>query len=183
MAYKNLIATMQALTEGPCDIPTLMSKVGICRSRMYVISRNFQRLGLIRMHSYRYEGKQRWTIFELSDGTPDMQIRSKLNAQSIGFANLWKALAHPCTTNDLVEIVGYGPRQTQTIIAKMRKAKLIHICSWDVAGDSPVAEYQRGDKEDVKKPKAMKREEINRRWREARKAMNLHNIINGLAAA
>lgn len=182
MAYNNLISVLKTLNNGPADVPTLIAQAGISRSRMYTITRNFQRLGLIKRHSYRYEGRQRWNIFELSDGTPDMRVKCKLNAQSIGFANLWKALAHPCTTNDLVEIVGYGPRQTQTIIAKMRKAKLIHVCYWDVAGDSPVAEYQRGNKEDVKRPKAMKRKEINRRWREARKAMNLHNTINGLAA-
>lgn len=182
MAYNNLISVLKTLSNAPADVPTLIAQAGISRSRMYTITRNFQRLGLIKLHSYRYDGRQRWSIFELSDGTPDMRIKCRLQMHSIGLANMWKALEYPCTVRELMETVGYGERQTQTIVRKLRDAGLVRIASWDVNGDAPIPEYQRGQGKDAARPKRMKRDLVNKRWREAHKAMILHKRINGMAA-
>lgn len=179
MRYQLAIDAMAALPGSAGD---MAKAAGMGRAWAYQVAKQLRRAGLIEFSHHVKEGRFVYTHYKLADGTPDLKMRAPLCDQMQVLHKLWRLLAEPMSTRTLCKRSGVGERTVHKLILKMRKAGLVHIAEWEFERAHWHAEYMRGRKKDMPKPKPMTRLELGRRYREGVRNRKLMQAITGIAA-
>lgn len=182
---------------GVCDIATIMwlirrrfndqkkiaAKTGLGERTVGMVCADLQVLGLIHAKSWnrvaetgRYYATWAWgEEGHVPHPFPAQAMTARRRADTIAFSYLWKELAEPSSTTELIEAAGFNACTTRIAVAHMRELKLVAIADWHVNnhGDhTPL--YARGPSEDAPKPPAKSKAELERRAAARRKIRKQH---------
>jgi len=128
----------------------------------------------------RSNGRQSRGTFKPCKPTP--------TSSAVALAMLMRAIdAGPMTAEELAEHTGMSQLTVRSIVKALRQHSLAHIGAWDersATGGASAARYALGMGKDAKPPPLVSREQINRQYREGKKARDEQlQVLRALAGA
>lgn len=143
------------------------------------LTRELVKVGLIRCDGYAggkgnphvYARGGKWTPM----AEPPTESAYKLMA-------MLRVLQTPKTTKEFADEMGVARETAGAWASLLKRHGIVHICEWEISGVTRVPVYVAGEGKDARRPKAMKRLQVNKRYREAQKAKWLDSAVRSMYA-
>lgn len=168
---------------------------------MHLLILRMQSLSLIHVHDWVMRGRgamvSQWLAGAGVDATRPLCKTTGKSSRRFGaavrprvemttFAQLMAALSEPRTQQSIVEITGASITQVGGFLRQARRLRIIFIADWArrMHGGAPAPMYQFGfDQPDKARPHRMCRREVERRYRQGKRAKNqMLVVLRALAA-
>lgn len=172
--YFRYLKIWRILRDKPVPTSVIAKKLQISQQEAVKTIRALRSVKLVCVDHVEKQGRA-WVPFWTRGAVDKSTLFSvsgnlKPGAKAVAFKSLLKALEEPIYASRLSEETGLCYSSTRRFLKVAKAFQIVYICSWTKENGSGnwTAEYKLGANHNKEKPKAISREEINRRHNEKR---------------